>query len=77
MGTAPFLHEYIQDLPILIHSPPQVVALASDADEQLVQMPGVAWPTPAVAELPGECLPELETPETDRFVADGDTPLSQ
>jgi hypothetical protein len=37
--VAPPLHQNIQDNPVLIHRPPQLVALFVDGDEHLVQMP--------------------------------------
>ncbi|MEC8943939.1 MAG: hypothetical protein VX398_03600 [Acidobacteriota bacterium] len=60
---------------ILIHGPLQVVARASDADEQLVQVPGIAWLALSVVEFLGEGLPELQTPQPHGFVADGDPVL--
>ena len=43
------LHQNIKRVSILIYCPPQVRALASDADEQFIQMPGVAWLSPSSA----------------------------
>jgi hypothetical protein len=36
-----FRHENIHDVPILIHGPPQVVALAPDGDEHFIDVPDV------------------------------------
>jgi hypothetical protein len=40
----PSLHQDVEDVPVLVDRPPQVVAFLVDRDEHLVQMPLVAWP---------------------------------
>src|SRR4051794_23938134 len=37
-GIAPALHQDVEDVPILIDCPPQIMNLAADADEHLVSM---------------------------------------
>ena len=65
-----FLHENIERLAVLIHGPPQVVALAAaDADKHFVQMPGIARSSSSMPQLLGKCLGELEAPLPDRFIA--------
>ena len=61
--------------PIFGKPSPQVVPLASDADEHLVQMPGIARSSSSMPQLLGEGLAKFETPEADRFVADGHAPF--
>ena len=41
LSIAPFLHQDIQDLSVLVHGTPQVVALPPDPDEEFVDMPRV------------------------------------
>ena len=61
----------------MIYSAPQVVALAPDADEQFIQIPRIARASSLVSELLGERVAKLETPEVDRFMADGGAPSGQ
>ena len=46
MLIAPRLHQDINDVAVLIHSPPEVLQLAVDFEEKLIQMPGVTEATP-------------------------------
>jgi hypothetical protein len=42
LGVAARLHDFIKDVTILIHRPPQPVLLARDRDDDLVEVPDVA-----------------------------------
>src|SRR5262249_32486547 len=42
--VAPALHQNIQDVVVLIHSPPQVMPLTMDREKHLIQVPRVARP---------------------------------
>ena len=77
MGITACLHENIERLPVLIDRPQQVIALAPNLDEQLIQMPDVAWSSTPVAELLGEGLPELERPEAHGLVTDNHAPFGE
>jgi hypothetical protein len=48
-AVSSLLHQNVQDNTALIHSSPQIVQHAADADEHLIQMPDVPWlwPPPA------------------------------
>jgi hypothetical protein len=72
----PLLHENIQDLAILVHSPPQIVALPTNRDKYLIEMPGVAKPPPSMPKLVRENLAELQTPLAYSLIANGDPALS-
>src|ERR687886_287547 len=77
LGIAPALNQDVEDLAILVHGTPEIVHLAADADEDLVQMPLVARPRSPPAQLIGEGLAELEAPATDALVGDDDAALGQ
>ena len=62
---------------MLVDRSPQVVQLAADADEHLIQMPFVARPGPAPLERVGERTPEAQAPGADALVADHDAALGQ
>src|SRR5262249_30089965 len=53
---------------VLIHGPPEVVSLATDREEHLVQMPRVARPGAPAPELIRIRLPKLAAPFPDGFV---------
>jgi hypothetical protein len=49
LGIAPGLHQDVQHVSLLIHRPPEVLVLAVDADDHLVEIPlvaGLRFPTP-------------------------------
>jgi hypothetical protein len=66
----------VQHIPVLVHRAPQVVGLASDLDEHLVQMPLVAWSGPTTAQAVGVDLPKFATPLVDGVVGDAHTAFS-
>ena len=45
MLIAPWLHEDIDDVAVLIDSPPEVLQLAVDFQEKLIQMPSITEAT--------------------------------
>src|SRR5215212_4370852 len=55
----------------------EVVQLATDADEHLIQVPGVARPRSPSTELAGEVAAELEAPLSDALVGHGHAPLGE
>jgi hypothetical protein len=60
---------------VLVHRAPEVVGLAVDLDEYLVEVPFVARSGPAPRQPVGECLAELGAPLPDRLVGDHDPTL--
>ena len=62
---------------MLVDGSPEIVQLAADADEHLVQMPLIAWLWPAALERVGERPPEPQAPGADALVADEDAALGQ
>ena len=71
------LQKNIDDIPILVDRPPQIMLFAPDLEEDLVDIERVAE-SPMLATQPlGKSRPELDAPKANRLVADGDTPLGQ
>jgi hypothetical protein len=71
------LNQDVDHVSILIDGPPEVVPLALDIHEELVQVPDVSQlPLPA-PEPPGVAWAELPTPLPDRLVGDDDSSLRQ
>jgi hypothetical protein len=63
----------VQNIPVLVDSPPQVVALPTDLDEHLVEMPLIARARSTATQSVGEGLTELAAPLMDGPVRDQDT----
>ena len=76
-GVSSTLDQDIDHVAVLINGAPQVVSLALDADEDLVQEPDVSESTLPPVKPPSVVQAELPTPESDRLVRDGDTSLRQ
>jgi hypothetical protein len=68
----PTLHQDIEDVVILIHRAPQVMAFAIDREAYLVQVPLVARSRPSATELIRVGLSKLPAPLADRFVGHSD-----
>jgi hypothetical protein len=68
--VSPALHENIEDMAVLIHGPPEVVPLATDREEDLVQVPFIARPGTPPSELIGVLLAELPAPFADGLIRD-------
>ena len=62
---------------VLTHGPPEVVSLATDREEHLVEMPLItgAWAPPP--ELVGVLLAKFPAPLPDGFIRDDDPPGEQ
>ncbi len=65
----------IDYVPILIDCSPQVVTLASDFNEQFIDVPDVAEPSLFPPQISRIGQSELSTPESDRFIGDKDSSL--
>jgi hypothetical protein len=76
-GIAPILDQDVEYDAVLIDCAPEILQISVDLQEHLIEVPDVAWPRPALAQLGGEISPEAETPAADALVADDNTPLGQ
>jgi hypothetical protein len=76
-GVPPLLHEDVQHHALLIDGAPEVVVNAVDAQEHLVEMPGVARLRPPATQPAGEVGAEPDGPLPDALVRDHDAPLRQ
>ena len=64
----PTLHQEIEEVVVLIHGAPQVMARAGDGQKHRVEMPVVAGPRPSTPQRVGVILTALETPVPDGLV---------
>jgi hypothetical protein len=71
------LDQDIQDVPVLIYCPPQIVMLALDCQKYLVEMSLVAGLGTAAMELIGIVLAKLTAPLANRLVGDGDSTFQE
>ena len=71
------LQQNINDIAVLIHGTPKIVLLAVDSDEEFVQIPGIAEAPLSPLQFSNVVWTELLTPASNRFIRDGDAPLSQ
>ena len=68
----PRLHDDVQDFALVVDGAPEIMNLAADPDEDLVQMPASRRPWPAPSDPCGIDPAELERPSTYRLVGDVD-----
>ncbi len=61
----------------MVDGAPEIIALASDADEQFIQMPRVTWVATSMSQLLRERLAKRETPQADGFMADDHAAFGQ
>lgn len=66
--VATTLHQDVEDVIVLIHGPPQVMASVMDGQNDVAERPMVSRPGPTPPPLTGVGLAECATPLTDRFV---------
>ena len=66
------LYQDVQHMAVLIHRPPEVVALAIDGEKDLIEMPFVTGLRTPMAELIGILLAKFATPFPNRFIRDDD-----
>ena len=69
------LHENIDDVAVLAHRAPEILALPVDGDEELVQMPRIAESPLSPLEPPRVVRAELLTPLPNGFVRHDDAPF--
>jgi hypothetical protein len=63
--VAAALHQYVEDVVVLIYRAPQVMALPIHHQKHLVKVPLVTWLGSSVLQLIRVRLPKLQTPLTD------------
>jgi hypothetical protein len=73
LRIASALYQDVQDRPVLIYRPPEIVALALDRQKHLIQVPFVAWLRTSAPQLIGIGLPELPAPLADGLICDDDS----
>ncbi len=64
------LDQDVQHIAILVHGSPQIMLFAIDLDEHLIEVPFVTGSRTLAAQFVSVDLTELETPFTNRFVAE-------
>jgi hypothetical protein len=69
---SPALDENIQDVAVLIHSPPSVVALAIHCQKHLIEVPLISRLGAAVPQLIGILLSKFPAPLADRLIRHDD-----
>ena len=62
---------------VLIHRPPEIMALTLNGEEHLIQMPLIPWLGTSALQLIGIVLPKLPTPLTDGFMGHGNATLEE
>lgn len=76
MPITPAVHKHIERMPLLIDCAPQVMVLALDRQNNLVEMPFVAAPRLSPAQLVGISLAELQRLLPDRLIGHDDASTS-
>ena len=76
-SVAPALHQDIEYDAVLIDGAPQVVQLALDPDEDLIEMPFVARARTTPAQIAREARAELQAPPPNALVGDNHAALGQ
>jgi hypothetical protein len=66
------LHQYIQHVPVLINSPPQIVLFPVDGEEDLIEMPRITGLCPPPAQLVRVVLAKCAAPLPDRLIREDD-----
>ena len=73
----PTLHQDIEHRPVLIHGPPEIMALPIDREEDFIQVPLIGWLRASASELIGIGLAAFPTPLADRLIGDDDPAREQ
>ena len=58
----------VEDLAFVVDSSPEPVALPSDGDSHLIQMPVITWPWAVSPEVSGDGRAEFQEPTTHRLI---------
>jgi hypothetical protein len=70
-------HQDIEDVAILVHCSPEIMAFAADGDEQLVHVPDVTEPTLLPPQGTSICWSKLPALGSNRFVGHRDAALRE
>jgi hypothetical protein len=73
----PLLHKDVEHHTILINRAPEIMQHALDANENLIHVPLIPRPWPAVTKTIGETLAEFLTPTPYRLIGDDDASFGQ
>ena len=73
----PRLDEDVDHIAVLVDGTPEMLTLALDVDEELVQVPRIAQSPFSPLQRPGILGAELPAPVADGLVGDGDSTLRQ
>ena len=71
------LHQDVDHVAVLIHRTPQILLLAVDSNEDLVQVPSIAEAALAPLQFSSIVRTELLTPVPNRFVRDNDSAFGE
>ena len=71
------LDQDVDHVAVLIHGTPQILLLAVDSNEDLIQVPVVAQPSLSSLQFPSIVRTELLTPLPDRLIGHDDSPLGE
>src|SRR2546428_6377357 len=71
------LHQDSEDIVVLIHRPPGIMAFVIDREKPLIEMPFIARARAAALQLIGIILPTLATPLADGLVGHRDAVFEQ
>ena len=77
VGVTPTLNQNVEHDAVLIYRAPETVLHAPESDEDLIEVPLVPAPWPAVAQAAGKRLTELLAPALHGLIGDDDAPLGQ
>ena len=77
MLIAPWLHQDIDDVAVLIDSAPEILQLAVDFQEKLIQVPSITEATLPPLQFPNVVRAKLLTPVPNCFVGNNDASLCQ
>ena len=71
------MHQDVDHVTVLIHSPPEVLLLAVDSDEDFVQIPDIAKAALSPLQFSNIVGTELQTPESNGFMRDDDSAFGE
>ena len=77
LGVPTRLDNLIEYVPVLVDSAPELVFLAGNADDDLVQVPNVGRAWRLAAKAPSILWTELLAPSPDRLIGDNDAAPEQ
>jgi hypothetical protein len=77
VGITPLLNQNVEQDADLIHRAPEIVLHALDSDEDLIEVPLVPGPWPAMAQAAGKRLAKFLAPAPHGLIGDYDAPLGQ